>query len=73
MNKKTELIITCMLFFILGIIFGVIISKEKENKLNSNRYHQYIEKEILKATQINMNNVDQIMSKPLRHKNLKED
>ena len=36
MNKKTELIITCMLFFILGIIFGVIISKEKENKLNSN-------------------------------------
>ena len=34
---------------------------------------KFIEKEILKATKINMNNVDQIMSKPLRHENLKED
>ena len=32
-----------------------------------------LEKEIVKATKININNVDQIMSKPLRHKNLKED
>jgi transcription initiation factor TFIIIB Brf1 subunit/transcription initiation factor TFIIB len=33
----------------------------------------YIYKEIVKAIKINKKNIDQIMSKPLRHQNLKTD
>ena len=41
--------------------------------MNNKENKKFIEREILKATKINMNNINQIMSKPLRHENLKED